>query len=226
MITDFKCLAVDTATERCSIAACAGAVIGKREFATSRSGSQRIYAAVRESLDEAALTLADLDCIAFGCGPGGFTGLRVGAAVVQALAYGTSTPVCRISSLATMAAGAFRQHRASLVATCLDARMGEAYFALYGFNDQGMPSARIEDCLVDPAAFQIESEHDFCAVGPGWVAYPALGDRHAQRIERRDFECLPSAVDLLVLAREHLRSGRTVPAEQALPNYVREKVTQ
>jgi tRNA threonylcarbamoyladenosine biosynthesis protein TsaB len=226
MKTDFRCLAVETATARCSIAACGSDAVGRREFLSARSGSQRIYAVVREVLDEAGLELNDLDCIALGCGPGGFTGLRVGAAVVQALAYGTSKPVCRVSSLATMAAGAFSQYRAPLVATCLDARMGEAYLALYAVDDQGVPGARIEDRLVDPKLFQFESQEEFCAVGPGWAAYPALGDRHTGRMTSQDFEFLPSAVDMLILARHQFEAGQTVPAEQALPNYVREKVTQ
>lgn len=231
MTREFACLAVETATEISSIAACRGERVGARQYRNARGGSEGIYVSVQEALDEVELTLADLDCIAFGCGPGGFTGLRVGAAVAQALAYGVSVPVCRISSLATLAAGAVRihgaedGHRASLVATCFDARMGEAYVGLYAADDTEVVRVRLEDRLVDPRVFEIESEQPFFAAGPGWAAFDEMRESYGDRIIGADFELLPAAQDLLTLARHAFSSGRTVSPAEALPNYLRDKVT-
>jgi tRNA threonylcarbamoyladenosine biosynthesis protein TsaB len=226
MTAEFRCLAVETATGMTSIAACDGDRVSVRRGTSSRGGARDIYQLVQEALEEAGLKLQALDCIAYGCGPGGFTGLRVGAAVTQALAFGASVPVCRVSSLAVLAAGAIRKHRAPLVAPCLDARMGEAYLALYRDRGQQIIGPELEDCLVDPAAFVVEPGEPFLAAGPGWAAYPDLRDRHAARMVFEDFDLLPSAEDLLFVARHHFESGQVVRAEDATPNYIRDKVTQ
>ena len=97
--TGFKCLAIETSQPGCSVAATNGGRIGIREYGAPGEQSRRVFASVREVLDEMDLALAELDCIAFGCGPGGFTGLRIGAAVAQSLAYGAGVPVCRYSRL-------------------------------------------------------------------------------------------------------------------------------
>lgn len=225
MTRAFSCLAVETATEVTSIAACDGARVSIRRGGSSRSGARDIYRWVHEVLEEVGLKLQSLDCIAFGCGPGGFTGLRVGAAVAQSLAFGASVPVCRVSSLAVMAAGAIRKHRVPLVAPCLDARMGEAYLALYRGHEQQIIRPELEDCLVDPADYRVESDEPFLAAGPGWAAFPEFRDRHAPRIAGEDADLLPCAEDLLPLARHDFGSGRVVCAEDAVPNYIRDKVT-
>jgi tRNA threonylcarbamoyladenosine biosynthesis protein TsaB len=235
----FNCLAVETATEVCSIAVCRGEQTSVLRYKSARGSSEGIYESVQKLLDELDLQLDQLDCIAFGRGPGGFTGLRVGAAVAQSLAYGTGLPVCPVSSLATLAAGALRRQgagnkngsevqggAASLVATCLDARMGEAYVALYARDEAEIVRLQLEDRLVDPREFEFESGPPFLAVGPGWAAFDELRERHAPRFAGTDFEWLPSAEDLLVIARHNFDAGRTVPAAEALPNYVRDKVTQ
>ena len=225
MTVEFKCLAVDTSTELCGVAACAGDSVGLREFTNSREGSQDIYAAVAEALNEAGIELSDLDCLALGCGPGGFTGLRVGAAAIQALAYGVGKPVCVVSSLAVLAMGAFRVHQSPVVATCFDARMGEAYFAVYEVDD-GLPRPRVSDVLVDPATFEFDVDAEVFAAGPGWAAYPEFYDRCRTQIDGRAFDLMPAAADLLTIARRYFELGQAVSAEQALPNYLRENVTQ
>jgi tRNA threonylcarbamoyladenosine biosynthesis protein TsaB len=129
-----------------------------------------------------------------------------------------------------MAAGVLRKNRepqeASLVATCLDARMGEAYLALYAADEREGVGVKVEDCLVDPQEYVVESSQKFFAAGPGWAAFPTMRDRHASRFNGTDFELLPSAEDLLDLARYSFSSGRTVSASEALPNYLRDKVTR
>ena len=222
----FTCLAIESGSQVCGIAACSGGRISIRSGLEPQDQSRHIFESVREVLDELDLSLASLDCIAFGCGPGGFTGLRVGAAAVQALSFGASVPVCRISSLASMALGAMQQHGVRLVATCLDARMGEAYLAVYRTDKILLVSAQLEDCLVDPAKFTLDPTLEIFAAGPGWSAYGALFDRHAELISGSDLDLLPSAEHLLVLAEQRFRTGQTILAGQALPNYIRDKVTR
>jgi len=226
METGFACLAVETATPTWSAAASNGDRISVSMHEAPGSQSQMIYGAVQRVLEETGLDLNALDCIAFDCGPGNFTGLRVGAAVAQSLSFGLFVPVCRISSLAAMAAGAVRRHRVSAVAPCLDARMGEAYLALYRVDDQQSMIAEIEDELVDPAAFNIAGDQEFFAAGPGWTTHAALFERHRNLATGSDFQVLPSAEELLYLAEKSFRAGQTVSAAEAVPNYLRDKVTQ
>jgi len=225
MSGEFACLAVETATDVCSIAACVGRRSSVREYTAPEKTSRHIYEIVGEVLEEIGLNLGSLDCLAFGSGPGGFTGLRVGASVVQALAFGVSKPACCISSLATLAAGAMRKHDVTRVAPCFDARMGEVYLARYQANEDGVTKVEVVDCLADPADYDFGLVQPFFAAGPGWNAYPYFLERHADRILGCDPELRPSARDLLLPARRLYESGQTISAVEVLPNYIRDKVT-
>ena len=107
-MNSFRCLAIDTSTEQPSVAACQGEKIATRQFGGARE-TEQIFTHVRHVLTETDQELGDLDCIAIGCGPGSFTGLRVGVAAAQSLAFGADLPVCRLSSLAIIAFGAGRR---------------------------------------------------------------------------------------------------------------------
>lgn len=221
----FACLAIEMATGVGSVAAGVGGRTCSREFVEPQMQSRHIYNGVREVLDELELELGGLHCIAFGCGPGSFTGLRVAAAAAQALAYGADLPVARISSLAALAAGAAHKHAIDCIAPCLDARMGEAYLAVYRGGSVDALCAVMTDGLVDPQQFRLPAGQNFFAAGPGWSACPDLVDNHATQIIGSDFALMPSAIGVLALAAEQFRDGRTIAAEQALPNYIRDKVT-
>ncbi len=221
----FACLAVEMACGAGSVAACIGTRTASREYPLAAKQSRDIYTGVREVLNELELELATLNCIAFGCGPGAFTGLRVAAAVTQALAYGAGIPVVRVSSLAALAAGAMRRYGADCVATSFDARMGEAYLAVYANGHADGPRIVVPDSLVDPHAFRFAADIEFFAAGPGWAACPDLADRHAAQIIGADHALVPSAVDMLYLAARPFRAGQVVAAVDALPNYIRDKVT-
>jgi tRNA threonylcarbamoyladenosine biosynthesis protein TsaB len=223
--SSFACLAVESATGSGSIAACVGGTTALREYAGHPMQSRDIYAGIREVLDELAIELTDLDCIAQGCGPGAFTGLRITAAVAQALAYGADLSVARISSLGVLAAGAARPPGVDCIAPCFDARMGEAYLAVYSGGLTGEMQNTIPDALVEPGGFRLPAELSFFAAGPGWSACPDLVDNHAAQIAGSDFELVPSAADMLALAAVQFRDGLTVAAAEALPNYIRDRVT-
>jgi tRNA threonylcarbamoyladenosine biosynthesis protein TsaB len=221
----FACLAIEMSTSISSIAVRVGTRVSSREYGGHPMQSRDIYTGVREVLDELSTEPEALDCIAFGCGPGAFTGLRVAAAVAQALAYGVGIPVARISSLAALAAGAARRYQVDCVAPCLDARMGEAYLAVYSGGLSGHWHAVVPDSLVDPEQTRLPAELQFFAAGPGWSACPNLVENHPTQISAEDFSLVPSAVDILDLAAEPYHANQTVAAIDALPNYIRNKVT-
>lgn len=224
------CLAIELATGVGSVAACAGARTSSREYPVDSTQSRDIYRGVHDVLEELGLEPDALDCVAFGCGPGAFTGLRVAASVAQALAYGAGLPVARVSSLAALAIAARRRHGADCIVPCFDARMGEAYLAVYngalsgGAAPDGLHQT-VPDCLVDPGSFRLSPDLAFFAAGPGWAVYPELAANHAAQIVGSDHALVPSAVDVLALAAGDYRDDRTMAAAQALPNYIRDKVT-
>ncbi len=198
--------------------------MAEAEYGAPGRESRLVYACVRDVLREVGASLEALDCIAFGCGPGGFTGLRVGAAVAQALAYGAGLPVCRVSSLATLAAGAMRRHAVRCVAASVDARMGEAYVGVYRDRGDGL-QVECADCLVAPNEFLLPLSGEVFAAGPGWAAFPGLAAAHASRLSGTDSAVMPTAQVLLALAAREYRAGHTVAPDEAVPNYVRDRVT-
>jgi tRNA threonylcarbamoyladenosine biosynthesis protein TsaB len=222
--TDFSCLAIETSSPVSSIAVCTGGRVARAEYGSPGEQSRQVYGCVRDVMRELSLELSGLDCIAFGRGPGGFTGLRVGAAVAQALAFGVGLPVCRVSSLAVLAAAAMREHRVERVAACIDARMGEAYIGVYR-REGDRVVAELEDQLVTPATFTLPVAAGLFAAGGGWEAFPELAATNASHFEGIDTNLIPAADSLLSLAVSSYRDGLTVAPHEAIPNYVRNRVT-
>ncbi len=219
----FACLAVETSTAVYSLAVCHGDRRVELQLAASAEPSRHILLKAGELLESQGLELAGLDCIAFGCGPGAFTGLRIGASVAQSLAFGSGLPVCRVSSLAALAFGVEVEHPA-LIAVCTDARMGELYSALYERIGDGIRPVR-PDCLVAPDALELPGDRQFVAVGSGWDAYPELQQRFSGRIVTCDPQARPGASAVMALAAVDFDAGRTISAFDALPNYLRDRVT-
>lgn len=178
----------------------------------------------RELLDGSSTSLGQLDCIAFGAGPGSFTGVRVAVALAQGLGYAGRLPLCPVSTLATLAAGAFRQSAARVVACCLDAHMGEVYVGVYRRDAEEGVLPLISDFLARPEDVTLPGDEVCCAVGPGWAAYPLLAERFRGRIAAVESGLLPSAGDMAVLARARFLSGRVVKPADAQPNYLRHSV--
>lgn len=216
----FRCLAIETSTDLMSLSVCNGERLATWESRPARDQTQHIFRHAEDILAEAGTTLGDLDCVAFGCGPGSFTGVRMAAAATQAIAYALAIPVCRRSSLAVLAAGALRSLGAGMVATCLDARMEQAYFALYRADAHRGVVPVIADVLIDPHTFVIASEETFFAAGPGWRTYPGFHARHAALLTGTAERLLPSSRDLLSMAAMDYQAGATVAPEAALPEYL------
>ena len=225
-MNELKILAVDTATEACSAALLVGEQVFSRWEEAPRDHTRKILPMVQAVLDEAGVTLDELDAIAFGRGPGSFTGVRIGIGVAQGLALGAGVPLIGISTLAAMAQGAHRLDGAERVLTAIDARMDEVYFGQYELI-AGRIQLVGEEMGSGPAALVASRgtlPGSFTRVGTGFETYgetlAALADELVASQVR-----FPAAEDMLPLARSAWLAGEAVAVEQATPVYLRDKVT-
>jgi tRNA threonylcarbamoyladenosine biosynthesis protein TsaB len=211
-------LALDATTSLCSVACLSASTIVERIEDAGQRHSELILAMVGDVLAEGGLTLADLDEIAFGAGPGSFTGLRIACGVAQGLAFGRELPVRAVSSLVAVAEASGAE--AALVA--LDARMHEVYWAACR-RDTGQSSWRIVEGphASPPNAVDVPAGAGWIAAGDGFAAYPALAERVARAMPV-DATLRPSARAVAQLAGRGV--GRLTDAASAAPEYVRDKV--
>ncbi len=142
-----KLLAIETAAEACSAALLIDGEISLRYEVQPRKHSELIMSMLNSLLQEADLSPARLDGLAFGCGPGSFTGVRIAAGVAQGVALGADLPVVRVSTLAALAQGYFRQSGHTSVLPAFDARMQEVYWGCYRLQDSGLMGALFSDEL-------------------------------------------------------------------------------
>ncbi|WP_421227597.1 tRNA (adenosine(37)-N6)-threonylcarbamoyltransferase complex dimerization subunit type 1 TsaB [Aeromonas enteropelogenes] len=225
-MNELKILAVDTATEACSAALLVGDKVFSRWEEAPRDHTRKILPMVQALLEEARISLSELDVIAFGRGPGSFTGVRIGIGVAQGLAFGAGVPLIGISTLAAMAQGAHRLDGAEHVLTAIDARMNEVYFGHYEWRDSRMQLVG-EEVVSDPAALVASRgklADQVTCVGTGFETY---GDTLAGLADERMGSKVrfPAAEDMLPLARTAWLAGEAVPVEKATPVYLRDKVT-
>lgn len=222
-----KLLAIETAGDACSVALLSGDGCFERHRIAPRRHAELVLSMVREVLDEAGDALADLDAVAFGRGPGSFTGVRVAAGVVQGLAYGAALPVVPVSSLQALAQGALRENHSTRVLAAFDARMGEVYWAAYEGGEDGLMQTRIDDCVAAPDAVPVPDDGDWLGVGEGFrVHAEALSRRVGERLGGTEPGRLARALDVAILARAAHGRGESVSAGEALPVYVRDRVAK
>lgn len=220
-----KILAVDTATEACSAALLVGEQVFARYEEAPRDHTRKILPMVQSLLDESGLALSDLDAIAFGRGPGSFTGVRIGIGVAQGLALGADKPLIGISTLAAMAQGAYRRDGAEQVLAAIDARMNEVYFGRFTLSE-GLMVPQQEECVIEPTLLAEQTHLEGCwhTIGTGFVTYDAVLQLAEQQVPA-SAPCLPMAEDMLPLARAAWLAGEAVAVEAASPVYLRDKVT-
>lgn len=222
-----KILAIDTATENCSVALLANDQVISRSAVAPRDHTKKVLPMVDEVLKEAGLTLQELDALAFGRGPGSFTGVRIGIGIAQGLAFGADLPMIGVSTLAAMAQGSHRLHGVTNVAVAIDARMSEVYWARYSRQDNGEWVGIDEECVIPPARLTEEAQADdkmWTTAGTGWDAYQeVLADLP---FNLTNGEVLyPDSQDIVILAEQEFKKGNTVPVEDSSPVYLRDNVT-
>jgi tRNA threonylcarbamoyladenosine biosynthesis protein TsaB len=219
-----RLLALDTSTEACSVALLLDGELRMRFQLTERGHAELLLPMIESVLDEAGIALADLDGLAFGRGPGAFTGLRIASGVVQGLALGANLPVVPVSSLAAVA----EQVPAPVseaVLVCNDARMGEVYWGVFQREADGAVTALTDEAvsLPDAVGAGIPARH---VTGNALGRYPALADRLRTAGLQFHDGLYPRADAVARLGARGLAAGRGVPAEQALPVYVRDNVAK
>lgn len=222
-------LALDSSTEWCSVAVGDGRQWHMRDEHVGQSHSERLLPLVRTMLAEAGRELSQLDGIAFGAGPGSFTGIRIGCGVAQGLAFGADLPVVAVPTLEALAQEARRTYGWNAVVACLDARMREIYAAMYSFDEEldvrssGGWRALMEPVATAPAALRLPADSgELYGAGNGYTAYPSLAAD--LRLAGVDANLRPTARSIGELALPRLAAGDAVAAAQALPLYVRHRV--
>ncbi len=233
-----RLLALDTATEACSAALLCGDQLTFRYAELGRGHAEQILPMVDELLREAKLALRDLDAIAFGRGPGGFTGVRLCISVAQGLAFGAGLPVIPVSDLQSVAQLALEAAPgAQRVLVCNDARMREVYWGRFARGADGLAEATGDEAVAPPADVPVEDLVGAAPrtdpTGPIWVAagrglraYAPLAERVSRAGVQILDELLPSAATIARLAAPRWRAGQVLPATAAAPVYLRDRVAE
>lgn len=219
-----KLLAIDTATEACSATLHIDGVTTTKYEVAPRKHAELILTMVDELLSESSILLTQLDAIAFGRGPGAFTGVRIAAGVIQGLAVSADCPVVPVSTLAALAQGAISESKQ--VACAIDARMGEVYWGLYQANEDKIMKLVGEETVCSPEATPIPASNGWLGVGSGWKTYEnELQTRMAGSLSSFRLGDYPSAEAICTLAIDAYQRGEAVNAAEAQPVYLRDKVT-
>jgi len=217
-----RLLVVETSAAEGSVAlAGPGDALSERIIPTPRAQTELILPLVAELLAESGQRLQDLDALAFGRGPGSFTGLRVAAAVTQGLALASGRPIVAVSSMAALAQRAWLERGAEAALVCVDARMGEIYWGFYRVRD-GLATLAGEESLGPPERVPVPGpQRDWVAVGSGFAVAPeALAEQRGAALAV-NADLAPRARDLLPLARAEVAAGRFLVPEDAVPVYLR-----
>ena len=215
-------LSLDTSTEACSVAVNNNGEVHEIFEVIPRQHSQQLFLMIDQLLASCGVQRNQIDAIAFGRGPGAFTGVRIATGVAQGLGWALDCPVVPVSTLAALAQQGLREHQAEQVIATIDARMDEVYLGFYQ-AENGLMVPAAEECVCPPeqvaervpAGFQPQ-----LGMGTGWV----YGDRLNMAALPVHETTYPHAYDIAVLAAVAFEAGQGVPAEQALPVYLRDKV--
>lgn len=217
-----KLLALETSTEACSAALWQDGSLHVRFRHAPRLQTDLLLPMVEEVLAEAGLSLSQVDVLAYSRGPGAFTGVRIAAAAVQAIAFARDLPVLPVSSLQSLAQGAWRVHGAERVLSVFDARMDEVYVGGYARVEGLMQPVDVEH-LCSPVALPAALHGEFFAAGNGAGIY----EQHLRAqcaITGIDAALFPSAEDVVPLALHLQAAGGAQAPELALPVYLRDEV--
>lgn len=227
-----RLLALETGGDYCSVAFWQDGQLLCRQRATPQQHHQHLLPLLDALLAEAGCTLAQLDALAFGQGPGAFTGVRIAASVTQALALAQDLPVVPVSSLAALAHAAYRHHGAVAVLAALDARMGQVYWGGYRILALGVVEQVTAESVAYPGAVPYPPPGLWAGIGSGWTVHAAALTQHLAlagvTVAQTWPYHQPDSADIAYLAAVSWPQGHlaAVTAAAALPCYLREQVVQ
>jgi len=215
-----RILALETSTEYCSVALWLDGTVMNRCELVGQKHSELLIGMLDALLKDAGLRIKDMDGIAFGMGPGSFTGVRIACGATQGLAFGASLPVAGVCTLQALAEASGKPR----VIAALDARMGEIYHAAYEKHD-GAWVAVSEPRLCKPEDAPPVPGDDWFGAGSGFALHgEALGKRYAGQLQGVNGTAIPQAAAIAALGAARFAQGRGVDAAEALPLYLRDKV--
>lgn len=229
-MSEFRCLALETGTAAPTVAACHGVRECELAVPGGRNVAAALFDAIGTALGKVGLSLHDLECIAFGKGPGAFTGLRIAASAAQGLAAGLGLRLCPVSSLAALAQDALdcaqstRRTGRVFVAPALPAGRGEVYWGWYRVDDSGLVAAKAEDRVAASKDLRLPGAESFVAAGSAWDELVELRSAQGSRVMAEALTARPRARAVLRLARAEYRLGRLVSPQDAQPVYLRAAV--
>lgn len=219
-------LAIDTATDACSVALALDGHIEARFELAPRRHNQLVFAMLEAVLPDGRLREQGVEALVYSAGPGSFTGLRIGASAVQGLAFANDLPVVPVSTLAALAQAAWREGKAETgqpMLCLLDARVDEVYWQVFD-SVEGLPQARGEPAVNRPEDLHVP-DTPAQAVGDGLTYLERFPSSLRGALQHTHMDCWPSARDLLPLAEARFALGETQEAAAVVPVYVRDEVS-
>jgi tRNA threonylcarbamoyladenosine biosynthesis protein TsaB len=221
----FRLLAIEAATPACSAALSVDGEVLERYALAPRQHAALMLPMIESLLLEAGLRVPQLDAIAFGRGPGSFTGVRIAASMVQGIAFAADLPVVPVSTLAALALGGMRESGIPRVMAVMDARKAEVYWGCYVKTGDDVMTLQGSECVCAPDAVPESGQDDWVGVGGGWSAYgEQLMQRLGERVVRLMPDLEPRAADVARLAVHDFHQGVSVRPEEAVPVYLRNNV--
>jgi len=217
-----RVLALDGATEACSVALLVNGAVIARTIESGKSNALKILSMAEEVLAEAQVSLSMLDGIAAGVGPGAFTGVRIGVAVAQGLAFGAGLTVVPVTTLEALAMQVLEGPDARAFA-CLDARMGEVYWGCFAWDETRGVRDSSTSRVGAPASVCLESGTRYFGIGRGFAAYPVLAALPGVEIDAKRSAALPNAREIARLGALRL-AGEGLDPSDLKPVYLRDKV--
>lgn len=224
-------LALDTSSDYCSVALYANGKLSSSSELAPRSHTQLLLPMAKQIVTNAGLQLSDLDAVAFGCGPGSFTGLRISAGVAQGLAYGLDCQIYPVSNLKAMALQSYKMSNKQYALVAIDARMNEVYWSFCQTKEVGgviQVETLGEEHVSSPESLFLPDDLGVASVsgiGSGFEFFKRFPSAVQQKIVTTDAQARPKADEICLLALEMINQGETGSLVDAMPSYIRDKVT-
>ncbi len=220
---NLKLLAIETSASACSVALLINDEIKTLHEIIPMQQAQRILTMIDQLLSDNGCQVNELSALAFGCGPGSFTGVRIATSVIQGLAYASGLPVISVSSLAAVAQTAYEELHWPKIMVAMDARMNEVYFGAYQVNAQGLMELQNKEMVCRPKDIPLPATPDWYGAGNGWAVYQDALPCQPTAIAA---EQLPTAFGVSLLAKAKYLRHEWQPAAEVMPVYLRDDVAE
>jgi tRNA threonylcarbamoyladenosine biosynthesis protein TsaB len=216
-----KLLAIETSANACSVTLMLDGVLHSTHQIAPMQQAKLILPLIKATLEQHNIILNQLDALAFGCGPGSFTGVRIATSVMQGLAYASEVPLISVSSLAALAQNAYTDLGWRQLAVAVDARIQEVYAGFYKINANGIAERVGEEQVCPPHTLVAPDQREWHGVGNGWEVYAA---ELKYKPAILDTTRMPTAAGVALLAEDKFKRQEFVSPDQAIPVYLRDNV--